>query len=272
MRKILSCMLTTVMSLMLLFGFSGCGNQGSDSQSNQDIETNNIEYAVLYADVAQNLWKMADYKKSEETSTPIAMRSVITNPEEVTDPYSIKTLKQVMATMGAVVQMLADYCENEDFIISDKPVTLTATATILGMQNTLTMTFYSKIDQENNMIYLDWYSEYPMIGLEEPVMMQEYDYAEIGYDFEGDNGVTSFRFLTKRGYGEIYEYDEEKVDENGKAYRANPNDPELKSALDELKSSFMGLKEQEEIILSEGNFDVEFQTYMDTTMDIMSQI
>ncbi len=306
-KKHLSRLLAIAISAVTLFSFNACDNgEGSGSSDNvsssitvngssdnvsssvtvdgssdnvsssvtSEEETTtltNADYAALYADVAERLWVMADYEKDEQTSSAKAMRSVITNPEEITDASSIKALKQVMATMGAVVQMLADYCENEDFIVSDKPVTLTATASIMGMQNTFTMTFCSKIDQENNMIYLDWYGVYPMIGMPEPVDMQEYDYAEIGYDFDGNKGVTSFRFITKRGYEGAYNYDEEKIDESGKAYRANASDAEFIAVVDELKASFMQVKETEEIVLTQGNFDAEFQKYMDTTMDIMSQ-
>lgn len=279
-NKLLATLFALALGATATVGFAGCGFVDGDSQSgtssdsvqsdNQsavESEMSREDYATLYSSVATSLLQKSQTTGTEETPAVQAMRSVITDIPETTDENQIKGLKMVMATMSAVVQMLADYYANEAFVVTDKSVTLTAIAQVMGMQNTSTMTFYSEIDKEAEIIYLDWYSVYPMLGLDEEVNMEEYDYAEIGYDFDGDEGVTSFRFITKRGYQGVWEYDEEKIDAEGKAYRLVEADETFKGIVDQLKDSFMSVK-SEGVTLTEGNFNAEFQKYIDTVMSM----
>ena len=125
------------------------------------------------------------------------------------------------------------------------------------------------IDKENNMVYLDWYSEYPMIGLPNDPIMVEYDYVEIGYDFENSK-ILSFRFITKRGYSEYMVYQEYGLTVDGKAFMS-PNEPteEFKSTVDKIANDFISLKQTEENKLGDGLFNQELQIYSQTIMSIL---
>lgn len=267
MKKILAMLLSLTLALGCAIGLVGCANGGGNDGDGDGMTR--AEYSALYKTVADDLFDKAGY--DNPTATASVMSEVITDIPETTDESDISGLKNVMATMAAVLNMLGDYCANEDFVISDKPVTLTGHATVMGYTNTYVMTFLPKVDKENSMIYLDWYAEYEVIGLDGPDnIMLEYDYLEIGYDFNGENGITSFRLITKRGMTEAdMVYDEERIDEQGKAYRLKELNDTFKGVVDGLKTAFM-TKKADGIVLTEGNFDTEFQTYLDSVMAIMS--
>jgi hypothetical protein len=245
---------------------------GCDKPNNNDGNNEKKEYASLFHDISTDLWRMTGHVKPEIAPfSSFALKNKIeTDSQEVTDPETIIAIKSQINNMNAIVELIANLYGNDNFIVSDKPLTFTGDVTLLGMTNTYTMTLLPLLDKENDIIYLDWYSECPMIGLDNNPIMKEYDYVEIEYDFDNRN-VLSFRFLTKRGYSDEYTaYQEYGLTSEGKVYMSkNSISENFQNIVDNITNTFLTLKQTDEIVLTAGVFNEELQIYAQTLMDII---
>ena len=275
MKKLIK-LIAIVLALIFCFALVGCEPTPSDpppsdppsgSPSGTPPTYTKAELATLYKTVAKSAYSTLGVDEPVLNSPAPVSLSITTDTPEVTDTDDIQTLKLVMASFVPVINMLGEYYENPDFVVSDKPVTFNiVNATGTPYTNTK-ISLLAKLDQTNNKIYLDFY----MTATAFDADYIEYDYCEIGYDFAGTNGVTYFQLLSKRKMAFIsdeFEYVEERLDEDGKCYQTQTQaSSTLISTIDGLYNTFITAK-QSEIQLTTGNFDNEFAKYIASVMEL----
>ncbi len=251
-------------------GSNPSGSNPSGSNPSTPPALTKSELATIYKEIAQSAWATLGYTDpTQSTPTPTSL-SFVTDTPETNDPTTIKQLKSVLAGSAAVVNMIGEYFNNDNFVISDKPVSFAINEiTVPGVPYTdVKISMKTKIDKDADMLYVEFYMT-GKIGTEDYI---EYDYSEIGYDFDGEDGVKSFQLITRRkmpGMANLM-YGEERLQEDGKCFMTDEASPAFIAQVDELYNAYMTAKAQE-IALTEGNFDAEFNNYLNITNRLMTQ-
>ncbi len=258
MKKLLTTFLTFLLTLSAAIGLVGC-NDGDDG------ELTKAELSTLFKNAAAGAWEKlgAGSPTASMVSAKAVNKTNVVSPFAVTVPDELqeveegrlKNAKADAATMISFVYMIGDYYSNEDFIVSSDAVTFTVEATHLSSQGTVSaeLTLLPTVDKEKDKLAFEM-----ILDVDSMSLIAYYNF-EIGYDFDGNDGVTSYRLVmvqtqTAMGYTG---YTDQKM-ENGKYYEIKDENlsNDYKTAANAMKTAFESKKANGQMIT--GNLSDEF--------------
>ncbi|MBE6702851.1 MAG: hypothetical protein E7585_05520 [Ruminococcaceae bacterium] len=228
-------------------------------------EYEKADLATIYKTAAKTAWQVlgaGDPTQEAQPQPTSGAASLLLSPlsfnlpgelPEITGGSTLKSLKADACTMFALVNMIGEYYENDAFIVTTDAVSFTIQSNSLMSQPvTVEITLLPRLDTENGKIYLEMILDMPELS------NTAYYHFVLGYDFEGDAGVTSFHLVMIQGGGDK-SYSEQKMSADGKFYKRSEFTPEFTSAADALMTAFEAKKAEGQTIT--GDLAEEFDRY-----------
>ena len=258
--KFLSSLLATCMLGACAFAFAACDEEPSPSESNK--EPTKTELATAFKQAALKTWNKLGAGdptaltagKAVQSSRISACSTSVPNELQEVAESRLKNAKADAAATICYVYMVGAYYENDAFVVSNDAVYFDVEATHLTSSGTMDveLTLLPSVDMENNKLMLEMILDMGTYAA--------YYNVEIGYDFGGTNGVTSYRMIIVQGNDQYTGYTDQMMDENGKYYEVDDEDmsADYKTAANALRSAFQTKKANGQKLT--GNLSDEFNT------------
>ena len=252
MKKLIFFVLSIVTLLTCSLGLVGCKDSTPLTQS---------EVATIYKDAAKSIWQMLG-KDVPPTLTASGYSLVIPDQmqEETSESYKQGYIHN-LSVMTLYVNFIGDLYANENFILTDKVVTFSATATLYGQTKTHTMSMASNIDKQNGKIF----SEYVLTDETGSLYM----ILDIGYDFD-QKIATSFRMVYYNVYTQgpdvVRFMNDQKYTADGRCYICTELTEEYSTFLTQYESDFEQRKQNGEFLSH--LFSTEYQTLWDLSNEL----
>lgn len=160
-------------------GTGGGGNGGVSVERQEEIQVFRSIAAQAMEDIGLS---MAIPSASGNNNFRAAIPNKMT---ETTDEGRIRSIKVNTQDSIGIMYLLSLLYANENYVMVDGYATFDFTMTIFGQSQSGTMTIYSKIDKENDMVYFEPVVSYPQFGV------SNYTFAVFNYDFDTDTLISS---------------------------------------------------------------------------------
>lgn len=257
-KKFLNIILALLVIVPCFFAITACG----ETLGKADL-------AAEYKTVAKTSWQQlgAGDPTVVETSGMSISKALPNEMKEQTEKNSILYIKSGGATMAALVNMIGEYYENEDFIVTDKilsfdanmldPNSLETYKCVLSLRPSLNKRA-GKVTLEMNLVSDGMQS----LGYSH---VESYYNFEIDFDFKNGKMVAFYMLNVQtnvKNNGEDYlEINEMQMTKDGKYFGNEDPSDEFKAAVKQLIQDFNS--EIQNGITITGNFDEEFNRYSD---------
>jgi hypothetical protein len=238
-------------------GVCVCGAVDSSNSGNAKAEL-----ATAYKSVATSGWNQ--FGAGTVVSTQLnALPSDLpeTDLEEKTG-NGLKNAKADAATMFALIYMIGEYYENDNFVISNGVVSLPLVAVNMGSTPVSgTMHLLPSLDKANNNAKLEMILEIPDMG---GMSVKAYYNFDINYDF-ANNTLIGFNLVMVQDYNmggtETTSFQQEKMTAEGRYFWIKtPQSAEYQAIALEIRAQFHTKMETAQVLT--GNFDTEFNNYV----------
>ena len=201
MKKLLSVILSVFMVCTFVF-IAGCDKK-------EELSRN--ELAQLYKTIAKNSWEQlgAGDPTQEETTLSLKIKGItVTDETQLAAEEDVKYIKANGASTIALVNMVGEFYDREDFILNDKVSTVSVTNPE-NQNDVAKISIFATLDKENNYVYIE-------MGLESQGV-KACNFFEIKYNFS-ENKLISYR-LIHCGDGS---FNDQQNREDGGVYFTNP--------------------------------------------------
>lgn len=242
-------------------GVCACGAQDANYQPNNGTPTK-AELATAYKSVATGCWNQFGAGTVVTTSLNALPSNLPETDLEEQTGVRLKSAKADAATMFALIYMIGEYYENDNFVISDGVVTVPLTAVNMGPTPVAgTMSMKPTLDKANNNVKLEMVMYLP--EMQEMEIKAYYNF-DIDFDFTS-NTLIGFNLVMVQDYtaggSTNTTFQQEKMTNDGKYFWVkNEISNEYKTIALEIREQFYTQMESAQVLT--GNFDTEFNNYL----------
>lgn len=279
-RKVLSLVTAFCLIIACAFSMTACG-----SSTEQDEPMTKAELASTIKTVAKKAWEAlgagdptVENPETQITAIRLANATLPDEIKEVTGNDATE-IKAVAAGNIAIVNMIGDYYENENFVVSDKTVSF-----VVNMLDpnsgevyaSSTLGILPKVDKKNGRVVIEMSIEsdsMQALGVKEA---KAYYIFDIGFDFENakttDCYILNVQDNVSNNDSEYFEANEMKITSDGKYYSLHASnasqDGTLEGCTEEYKTAALAkladyFERKKDGSVLTGDFDEEFNKYSD---------
>ncbi len=269
-KKIISFVLALCLIVPCMFLVSACGNNFEPLSK--------AEMAVALKSVAKKSWEQLGAGDPTQDQTLITALSANkasfmsydknTLPDEMTeqtDQDNVTGIKALGSTMIAIVYMIGEYYENEDFVVSDKVVNFVANMVDPNSQEVYgtNLSLLPKVDKANNKVTLEMFLTSDHMQSLTYNHVESYYYFSVDFDFKSERMLSFYALNVQQNITSqnknSEEFNEIGQTADGKIVGNVTESDNFKTACRKVFSDFKD--EVSQGLTLTGNFDKEFNNY-----------
>lgn len=224
------------------FGLVGCGGDPGEPPTREEL-------ATIYKEIAVSTWEKLGLDDPTAPALASGLAAVPDKKVETQEEHQVQNIQMNANTMAGLMYMVSLLYSNENFVTTNDIAIFDANVTIMGDQYLQHFVLKTKLDKQNNKLYLETATTVNSV--------EQYSNVEVDYDFENDQ-LISYRF-----YANILDsfVDMSLTAQNKYMwYECEGTTDTFAAAVLAQKAEFKQSAEAVEQLTS--NFDTEIQTYM----------